>query len=223
MHQGLAGWRDKSGRQLDEYLRETGVFRLKMTNKSTQARKSNESAGYVAMRHDQDPRVGKSLNFNVWWAHPLAPSDKRWRVMMDFQRLNHFPGTFCIGRKDRLTNCLSRFRRRVGSVNCDFYPRTYLLPAAYKQWRQDFNNGKGIWIYKPGAAARGIGIKVVTKLEQISKNKCGIVQVIPFSLSLSLSLARARSLPPSLPPSLPLSLSRPRAPPSARALSLCFR
>ena len=221
MHQGLAGWRDKSGRQLDEYLRETGVFRLKMTNKSTQARKSNESAGYVAMRHDQDPRVGKSLNFNVWWAHPLAPSDKRWRVMMDFQRLNHFPGTFCIGRKDRLTNCLSRFRRRVGSVNCDFYPRTYLLPAAYKQWRQDFNNGKGIWIYKPGAAARGIGIKVVTKLEQISKNKCGIVQVIPFSLSLA--LARARALSPSLPPSLPPSLSRSRAPPSARALSLCFR
>jgi hypothetical protein len=221
VHQGLAGWRDKSGRQLDEYLRETGVFRLKMTNKSTQARKSNESAGYVAMRHDQDPRVGKSLNFNVWWAHPLAPSDKRWRVMMDFQRLNHFPGTFCIGRKDRLTNCLSRFRRRVGSVNCDFYPRTYLLPAAYKQWRQDFNNGKGIWIYKPGAAARGIGIKVVTKLEQISKNKCGIVQVIPFSLSLA--LARARALSPSLPPSLPPSLSRSRAPPSARALSLCFR
>jgi hypothetical protein len=78
------------------------------------------------------------------------------------------------GRKDRLTKCLSRFRRRVGSANCDFYPRTYLLPSAYKQWREDFNNSKGIWIYKPGASARGIGIKVVTKLDQISKTKSGV-------------------------------------------------
>jgi hypothetical protein len=29
---------------------------------------------------------------------------------------------------------------------------------------------------KPGAAARGVGIKVVTKLEQISKSKTGLIQ-----------------------------------------------
>ena len=95
---------------------------------------------------------------------------------MDFQKINHYPGTFCIGRKDRLTRCLSRFRRRVGSSNCDFYPRTHLLPSGYKDWKEDFQNSKGIWIYKPGANARGIGIKVITKLEQIGKNKTGIVQ-----------------------------------------------
>ena len=66
--QGQAGWRAKSGRYLDEYVRDAGVFRLKMTNKSTQARKVNESAGYVALRHDQDPRVAKSLNFNIWYS-----------------------------------------------------------------------------------------------------------------------------------------------------------
>jgi tubulin polyglutamylase TTLL4 len=88
--------------------------------------------------------------------------------------LSRFFFLFFTGRKDRLTKCLSRFRRRVGSANCDFYPRTYLLPSAYKQWREDFNNSKGIWIYKPGASARGIGIKVVTKLDQISKTKSGV-------------------------------------------------
>ena len=64
----------------------------------------------------------------------------------------------------------------MGAVNCDFYPRTHLLPSGYKDWKDDFNSGKGIWIYKPGAAARGLGIKVITKLEQISKTKTGIVQ-----------------------------------------------
>ena len=62
------------------------------------------------MRHDVHPKVPKSLNFNVWWAHALSPSDKRWRLLMDFQRINHFPGTFVLGRKDRLTRCLARFR-----------------------------------------------------------------------------------------------------------------
>jgi len=33
-------------------------------------------------------------------------------------------------------------------ANCDFYPRTHLLPAGYKDWKEDFQNGKGIWIYK---------------------------------------------------------------------------
>jgi hypothetical protein len=78
--------------------------------------------------------------------------------------------------QDRLTRCLARFRRRVGALNCDFYPRTYLLPGGYKDWKNDFQNSKNIWIYKPGAAARGIGIKVVTRLEQISKTKTGLIQ-----------------------------------------------
>ena len=141
-----------------------------------QARRAHESAGYVVMRHDLHPKVPKSLNFNVWWAHALSPSDKRWRLLMDFQRINHFPGTFVLGRKDRLTRCLARFRRRVGLANSDFYPRTHLLPSGYKEWKADFAASKGIWIYKPGAAARGNGIKVVTKLEQIGKNKTGLVQ-----------------------------------------------
>ena len=45
----------------------------------------------------------------------IHTGDRRLKQMMDFQKLNHFPGTFCIGRKDRLTRCLSRFRRRVGA------------------------------------------------------------------------------------------------------------
>jgi hypothetical protein len=61
----------------------------------------------------------------------------------------------------------------VGACKSDFYPRTYLLPSAYKAWKDDFQSSKGVWIYKPGAAARGIGIKMVTKLQQISKSKAG--------------------------------------------------
>jgi hypothetical protein len=45
-------------------------------------------------------------------------------------------GTFVIGRKDRLTKCLSRFRRNVGREMCNFYPKTFLLPAEYKAWKQ---------------------------------------------------------------------------------------
>lgn len=48
-----------------------------------------------------------------------------------------------------------------------FYPQTYLLPSEYESWKNAFSAGKGIWIWKPCASARGIGIKVVTKSGQV--------------------------------------------------------
>ena len=58
----------------------------------------------------------------------------------------------------------------------DFYPRSYILPGGYADFKTDFAGSKEIWIWKPSASARGIGIKVVTKMEQVSKTRPGIVQ-----------------------------------------------
>ncbi|KAJ1481002.1 tubulin-tyrosine ligase family-domain-containing protein [Baffinella frigidus] len=58
----------------------------------------------------------------------------------------------------------------------DFYPRSYILPGGYGDFKADFAASKEIWIWKPQASARGIGIKVVTKMDQVSKTKPGIVQ-----------------------------------------------
>ncbi|EKX49301.1 hypothetical protein GUITHDRAFT_135992 [Guillardia theta CCMP2712] len=169
-------WKDSRGRDLFSLLQEKGWMKLKMTNKSSQARRAHENAGYAVLRKDQNPTAARTSHFNCWWAHALSPHDSRWKKLQAHQKVNHFPGTFCIGRKDRLTRNLMRFKRRVGKDKCDFYPSTYILPASYTEFKNDFQSSKGVWIWKPCASARGIGIKIVTRLEQVSKKKPGLIQ-----------------------------------------------
>lgn len=154
---------------------------------------------------------------------------------MEFQKVNHFPGTFVIGRKDRLTNTLSRallpltfffffflalyvffsrqvsrvhlsifslfssgfdgrwvgcagFKRRVGKADVQFYPRTHILPAEYEEFKEDFKESHGLWIWKPPASARGIGIKLVTKLSQVGPRP-GSCSVLRRSCSVLFGVA----------------------------------
>ncbi|KAL0275035.1 UNVERIFIED_CONTAM: hypothetical protein PYX00_003025 [Menopon gallinae] len=102
------------------------------------------------------------------------------RTLKDFQKLNHFPGTFQIGRKDRLWKNLFRLMVKFGKKEFGFIPKTYILPQDSKllrtAWEKASGLGKGQWIVKPPAAARGTGIKVVHKWGQIPKKRPLIVQ-----------------------------------------------
>eukprot|EP00976_Prorocentrum_cordatum_P087504 1186932-Prorocentrum_minimum.AAC.1 len=46
-------------------------------------------------------------------------------------------------------------------------PETYMCPKEFPAFKQAFKAGTGAWIWKPNACARGIGIKLVTKLDQV--------------------------------------------------------
>jgi tubulin polyglutamylase TTLL4 len=111
-------------------------------------------------------------------------------------QVNHFPGTFQIGRKDRLWRNMNRLQARIGKKNCNFVPQTYVLPPDLpllkKIWEE---GGKQKWILKPvsyndllvykladilfslqPASARGIGIRVVNRWKDIPKKRAVIVQ-----------------------------------------------
>uniref|UniRef100_A0A3B4B5W0 Uncharacterized protein n=1 Tax=Periophthalmus magnuspinnatus TaxID=409849 RepID=A0A3B4B5W0_9GOBI len=55
--------------------------------------------------------------------------------------LNHFPGTFQIGRKDRLWRNLSKMAVRFGKQEFNFFPRTFILPQDIKQLRKAWEDG----------------------------------------------------------------------------------
>ncbi|KAK6627894.1 hypothetical protein RUM44_010376 [Polyplax serrata] len=102
------------------------------------------------------------------------------KTLKDFQKLNHFPGTFQIGRKDRLWKNMYRLMVKFGKKEFGFIPKTYILPHDRKllrtAWEKAAGPGKGQWIIKPPAAARGTGIKVVHRWGQIPKKRSLIVQ-----------------------------------------------
>lgn len=105
------------------------------------------------------------------------------------QRVNHFPGSFNFGRKDRLWINLKAKAETYGyEVFGNFHPRTFILPADYslllQYWKevetvtnseegqkeqQKFGRHKKVFICKPPASARGQGISIVSTVEELNQ------------------------------------------------------
>ena len=90
-------------------------------------------------------------------------------------KVNHFPGSFHLGRKDKLWYNLQDKSFKYGeSVFSNFHPTTYILPQDLRMLRKSWINSSGDhdWkmILKPPASARGNGIMVINKWSQIPKS-----------------------------------------------------
>lgn len=111
----------------------------------------------------------------IWSKHMRA---NLFKTIKDFQKFNHFPGTFQIGRKDTLWRNHVRLRNIHGKKSYDFLPVTYVIPSDMKQLRHAWEKSSPhqMWIIKPPASARGSGIKIIHKFMQIPKIRPLIVQ-----------------------------------------------
>jgi len=101
-------------------------------------------------------------SWNICWAKHLR--EEEFLRMTPFQKVNHFPGTWGIGRKDRLAHNLSRMRREFGQEYA-FSARTFFLPKERAKLKMQMDaDPKSIWILKPAASSCGRGIKLVSGL-----------------------------------------------------------
>lgn len=110
-----------------------------------------------------------------WGHHMKSPGFK---AIREYQKLNHFPGSFQIGRKDRLWRNLSKMQARFGKREFGFFPRSFVLPQDIKLLRKAWEDGSSRqkWIIKPPASARGIGIQVIHKWSQMPRKRPLLVQ-----------------------------------------------
>ncbi|XP_033218603.1 tubulin polyglutamylase TTLL4-like [Belonocnema kinseyi] len=131
-------------------------------------RRTLTNSGYRLMKKTQDwcGTWGKHMRSNCF------------KTLKEYQKINHFPGTFQVGRKDRLWRNLSRMMLKHSKREFGFIPRTYVLPQDLRCFRQvwDKQGSKEKWIIKPPASARGTGIRVVHRWAQIPKKRPVIVQ-----------------------------------------------
>ncbi|XP_013919982.1 PREDICTED: tubulin polyglutamylase TTLL4 [Thamnophis sirtalis] len=110
-----------------------------------------------------------------WGHHMKSPG---FRIVKEHQKLNHFPGSFQIGRKDRLWRNVSKMQLRFGKKEFNFLPQSFILPQDIKLLRKAWEDcaGRQKWIVKPPASARGIGIQVIHKWSQLPKRRPLLVQ-----------------------------------------------
>eukprot|EP01063_Lacrimia_lanifica_P014173 TRINITY_DN20814_c0_g1_i1.p1 TRINITY_DN20814_c0_g1~~TRINITY_DN20814_c0_g1_i1.p1 ORF type:complete len:813 (+),score=162.17 TRINITY_DN20814_c0_g1_i1:1-2439(+) len=132
----------------------------------------------------------------VWtWRKPRPRS----KFVFYGQRLNHYPGTSALTRKDALKRSLQRYRRMPGRAGEAFmiYPETYNLPnesAAFIEATgltkdrirlQQMASGTeghegsgacGVWIIKPYNLSRARGIEIITHPASIDHAEPMVVQ-----------------------------------------------
>jgi hypothetical protein len=87
--------------------------------------------------------------------------------MLPHQRVNHFPRSYELTRKDRLYQNIERLQHSKGSKHFNFVPKTFMIPAEYSEFAATHHRMRGAWIVKPVASSRGRGIFIVSHPNQV--------------------------------------------------------
>ncbi|RKO85612.1 tubulin-tyrosine ligase/Tubulin polyglutamylase [Blyttiomyces helicus] len=100
--------------------------------------------------------------------------------------INHFPNHLELTKKDLIVKNIKRYRKELEKERAnsgdkqpaydsnyayiDFLPTTFTLPGDYNLFTEEFRKSpSSVWIMKPTDKARGIGIFIINKLQQIKK------------------------------------------------------
>uniref|UniRef100_A0A2K6GA22 Tubulin--tyrosine ligase-like protein 5 n=1 Tax=Propithecus coquereli TaxID=379532 RepID=A0A2K6GA22_PROCO len=109
-----------------------------------------------------------STDYNLMWTGShLKPF--LLRTLSEAQKVNHFPRSYELTRKDRLYKNVIRMQHTHGFKAFHILPQTFLLPAEYAEFCTDsYSKDRGPWIVKPVASSRGRGVYLINNPNQIS-------------------------------------------------------
>eukprot|EP00047_Mylnosiga_fluctuans_P018080 m.66720 g.66720 ORF g.66720 m.66720 type:complete len:696 (-) comp7421_c0_seq2:1296-3383(-) len=128
-------------------------------------------AGFDIENSDQE-------SFLIW--HDLGPPMEVFCAMKGYQRINHFPGTKEISRKDNLARNLVRMQK-LCPEHYGFFPRTWILPAESTgletYHKKAVAAGKTpVYIAKPINLAQGKGISLTFNPMELVTAESRLVQ-----------------------------------------------
>ncbi|KAJ3276288.1 hypothetical protein HDV01_005736 [Terramyces sp. JEL0728] len=158
----------------EEYSGETEIEKTNLKNPIIKSLFKGDDVLYFPKENETDAVKNAGFEFvtagdqwlGTWGKH--LPLDK-FKKFHSWQKVNHFPMSFEIGRKDKMYQNYAYMRQRYPH-DFDYVPESYILPSNRKQLDRKFSNSS-CWILKPPASARGIGIKIVSKMLDIPRKK----------------------------------------------------
>ncbi|KAF4654898.1 hypothetical protein FOL47_009699 [Perkinsus chesapeaki] len=138
------------------------------------------------VKNDPDTQIYYKVWNLLWtWGRPKLDYSK----LLVWQKVNHFPDSKFLSRKDCLKRCIERYIKRPpgsrGSQLAEFFrvtPETFVLPHDYCEFIEAFskyrekNPSERMWIMKPVCSSRGRGISVISDINEVSYSEPTIVQ-----------------------------------------------
>ncbi|XP_030130574.4 tubulin polyglutamylase TTLL5 isoform X1 [Taeniopygia guttata] len=107
-----------------------------------------------------------SSDYNLMWTGShLKPC--MLRSLTDVQKVNHFPRSYELTRKDRLYKNVCRMQVTHGFKTFHILPQTFILPTEYQDFCNTYSKDRGPWIVKPVASSRGRGVYLINNPNQI--------------------------------------------------------
>ncbi|KAM6335510.1 tubulin polyglutamylase TTLL5 [Podargus strigoides] len=107
-----------------------------------------------------------SSDYNLMWTGShLKPY--LLRSLTDIQKVNHFPRSYELTRKDRLYKNVSRMQLAHGFKTFHILPQTFILPTEYQDFCNTYSKDRGPWIVKPVASSRGRGVYLINNPNEI--------------------------------------------------------
>ena len=92
------------------------------------------------------------------------------------QRINHFPNSFEITRKDKMYINLMIMQEKFGIKEYGFFPETYLMPEEFARFSPRYRNDRGArWIVKPSNSSQGRGIHILESLTSLESCESCVV------------------------------------------------
>jgi tubulin polyglutamylase TTLL5 len=79
----------------------------------------------------------ESHDWNILWSNSSCKS-YLYEGLNEYQKINHFPSSNELTRKDKLCENLVRMQERFGKHNFDFIPDTYVLPDEFGSFHSHF-------------------------------------------------------------------------------------
>lgn len=121
-------------------------------------------------------------DWNLYWrTYPIQMTD-HWSIK-PWQRLNHYPETIRITRKDYLARHLKRMKGIYGSTLYEFSPPSFVMPNDYMKFITEYTKERQIpgkklsyWICKPVNQSRGKGILIFQDIKDFVYDCMVIVQ-----------------------------------------------
>ncbi|XP_075222024.1 tubulin polyglutamylase TTLL5-like [Lycorma delicatula] len=105
-------------------------------------------------------------DFNLLWTG-IHPKPQILRALTSHQRVNHFPRSYELTRKDRLYKNIEKMQHAKGVKHFDFIPQTFVMPGDFRDLMTCHYRQRGPWIVKPVASSRGRGIYIVNSPDEV--------------------------------------------------------